>query len=628
MASTLLLSVEEGGISFGEKTLFEDLTFHIHDGNKICLVGKNGTGKTTLMRIVTGEAHLDAGERWQLPGTHIGYLQQDVAIIPGQTVYDFVFETVKADTEEEKQLNAYKVDAILTPLELEPQRTMDLLSGGQVRRAALARALVENPDILLLDEPTNHLDLHIIEWLENYLKSYRGALVCVSHDRAFLETISDRVFWLDRGRIKICPKGFSHFEEWSEMLLEQEARELKNREKTVGLEVEWASRGVKARRKRNQRRLEMMREARDKLLQDKSAYRRMMAKIELDPLEYEVSSKIVAEFIKVRKTFVREGAADLPILEGFSLRIQRGDRIGILGKNGSGKTTFLRMLVDEIEPDAGKVKRAKELTFSYFDQKRKDLKPEATVKDILCPQGGDYLKVMGKTRHVCGYLKDFLFDPSQVDQRVGTLSGGQKNRLLLAKILANPGSFLILDEPTNDLDMDTLDHLSEILAAYQGTLIIVSHDRDFLDQTVTKILAFEGNAKIDGYIGGYSDYIQAKKQQGGGEFSDDGEIITPSKPSRKENKPAVPVVTAPSVATTPNRMSYKYVHELEKLPGKIAALEKDVAAFEEAMADPSLYMRDPELFDRTARKLGNARADLEKLETRWLELEDMKAQAG
>ena len=617
MVATLLLSVQEAAVRFGEKILFENLSFNISEGDKICLVGKNGAGKTTLMNIITDKQDLDDGERWILQGTTIGYLQQDIVAREGQTVYDYVFEQIKKDGLEET--NKYKVDMVIEPLELKPDDRMDKLSGGQLRRAALARALVEDPDILMLDEPTNHLDLDVIEWLETYLKNRRGAIICVSHDKKFLENISDRVFWLDRGRLRVCPYGFSEFDEWSTALLEQEERELRNRQKALDIEVEWASRGVKARRKRNIRRLDKMKEERAKLKSDKSAFRRMMARIEVDPTgdEFEAASKVVAEFFKVDKKFVEDGR-ETPILDKLSVRIQRGDRIGILGKNGSGKTTFLRLLIGELKADMGKVKLAKNLEFSYFDQKRKDLVPTQTLQRTLCPQGGDYINVMGKTRHVCGYLKDFLFDPMLAHHQVGTLSGGQKNRLMLAKVLANPKGLLILDEPTNDLDMDTLDMLEEILAHYMGTLIVVSHDRDFLDQTVTKILAFEGKGVVEGYIGGYSDYLEAKKAK----------AQPRAEPQRKKKAPQHAPEQAAEVARPVEKpvkkLSFNLQHELDRLPGKIERLQKTIEECEEILADPALYSSDRDRFFLTSRKLVEARDDLEAAEQRWLELEGQR----
>lgn len=605
MTSRLLLSVKDAFISFGNKPLFAGLSFNLTEGDKICLVGKNGTGKTTLMNIITGDRELDDGIRWQLEGTRIGYLQQEVAIVPGQSVFDFVFAQLSG---EEREAQAYKVEMVVQPLGLDINDRMDKLSGGQVRRVAIARALVEDPDILLMDEPTNHLDLDIIEWLEDYLKSWRGTLVVISHDKAFLSNVSDRVFWLDRGRLRVCPKGFKYFEEWSLQILELEEKELQAREKRLEHEMAWASRGVRGRLKRNIGRLERMQAERAKLRSDRHSFNRMMAKIEMPPAEYdEISSKIIAEFFKVGKVFNDHGRERV-ILDKFNLRILRGDRIGVLGLNGSGKTSFLRLLVGELQPDSGKVKISPAVEFSYFDQRRADLEPEWSVWRNLCPDS-DHIDVRGKNRHVIGYLKDFLFDADMVHQPAKTLSGGQKNRLMLAKILAHPKNFLILDEPTNDLDMETLDMLEEILAEYEGTLIVVSHDRDFLDQTVSKILAFEGNGQVEGYIGGYSDYLAARKPE------------TETAVQRQEKAKPVEAVTAVPV----KRLSYKLQYELDQLPGRIRALEAEVNALEDALSDADLYARDPVTFQNASRRLGQAREELDDAETRWLELEEMKA---
>ena len=611
MNSKLLLSVKEALITYDKEPLFKDLSFNIHEGSRIALVGKNGAGKSTLMNIITGVRELDDGERWEEPGTTIGYLHQDITPEEGQTVFDYIFTEIKED---DKDLYGYKVEIVTDALQIDPKAQMTLLSGGQLRRAGLARALVEEPDILLLDEPTNHLDLEIIQWLEGYLKSYRGTLLCISHDRTFLANITNQIFWLDRGRIRTCPKGFGHFEEWSTMLLEQEERELKNRKQMVAQEVEWASRGVKARRKRNIRRLEQVKVMREQLKADQSSFRRATAKIELKPLkDTEENSKIVAEFFNVSKSFENDGTT-IPILNKFTFRIQRGDRIGILGKNGSGKTTFLKLLIDSLKPDEGTIKRKKELEFSYFDQKRSDLNPEHTLKKVLSPNGNDYIDVMGKQRHVCGYLKDFMFDPSRADDKVRNLSGGQKNRLMLARILANPKSCLILDEPTNDLDMETLDMLEEIISHYKGTLIVVSHDRDFLDQTVTRILAFEGNAEIDHCIGGYSDYLEMKKKE------------TPSrkKSKKKEKKEPEKKVLEKPQKEKPKKLSYKLEYELKELPGKIETVSEAIKIYNEQLRDPDFYMKDPDGFHKITKDLADAQSKLDRYETRWLELEDMK----
>ncbi|MAZ76908.1 MAG: ABC transporter family protein [Micavibrio sp.] len=615
MAAPLLLSVKDALIRYSEIPVFEDLSFNLHEKSRIALVGKNGTGKTTLMNVITGVQDLDAGERWQEQGVTIGYLKQDIIPKEGQTVFDYIFTEIK---DEEKELYSYKVDIIAEALHLDVTAKLTRLSGGQLRRAGLARALVEEPDILLLDEPTNHLDLEAIEWLEDYLNSYRGTLLCVSHDKTFLANITNQVFWLDRGNLKVSPRGFKYFEEWSTLLLEQEERELHNRKQIVAQEVEWANKGVKARRKRNVRRVEIIKEMRAKLEADQASYRRATRKINIDaPQTIENSSKIVAEFYNVYKSFEEDGKK-IPIFDKFSLRIQRGERIGILGKNGSGKTTFLKMLIGELEPDQGRVKTRKELEFSYFDQKRSDLDPELPIKKILSPNGGDYIDVMGKQRHVCGYLKDFMFDPSRVYDKVSTLSGGQKNRLMLAKILANPKTCLILDEPTNDLDSDTLDMLEEILIQYQGTLIVVSHDRDFLDQTVTRTLAFEGQGKVESCIGGYSDYLAKKnnskpKKEKTEQIKEKKEIKSESPEPQQEEK------------SKPVKLTYKLEHELKKLPEKIQVVEASIKECNTLLNDADYYARDPDAFHETVKALGEAQAKLERYENRWLELEEMKA---
>jgi len=624
MPPPLLLSVKDAMVRYSETPVFENLAFNIHERARIALVGKNGAGKSTLMNIITGSQELDEGDRWEEAGTTIGYLKQDIIPQEGQSVFDYIFEEIK---DEEAELYSYKVDIVAEALHLDVNAQMTRLSGGQVRRAGLARALVEEPDILLLDEPTNHLDLEAIEWLEEYLNAYRGTLLVISHDRTFLSNITNQVFWLDRGSLKVSPRGFKYFEEWSTMLLEQEERELSNRKSSVDLEVRWASRGVKARVKRNVRRLAQVKEMRDKLKADQASYRKATAKIDLKPIDnIEATSKVVCEFYKVYKSFPKEAGGELVVLDNFSMRMQRGERIGILGKNGSGKTTFLKMLLKELEPDQGRVKVRKEMEFSYFDQKRSDLDPTDSLKKTLSSGGGDYINVMGKERHVCGYLKDFMFDPARAQDKVAQLSGGQKNRLMLAKILANPKTCLILDEPTNDLDMDTLDMLEEILSQYKGTLIVVSHDRDFLDQTVTKILAFEGNGKVETVIGGYSDYLEMKKNKGEALKAELSEIAAPKakdkpveavekQPETPAQKPAKPLV----------KLTYKDQRELSNLPAKIENIEAEIAALSDRLSTAGFFQEDPKGFHKATCELQDAQAKLERYEARWLELEEMQA---
>jgi len=612
MSSQLIFSIKDAMVRYKEIPVFENLSLNIHQGSRVALIGKNGAGKSTIMNIISGFKSLDEGERWEEPGTTIGYLGQEFDYKEKETVFEFIFSNISG---EERELHQYKVDIIAEALELDVKKTMRMLSGGQLRRAGIARALVEEPDILLLDEPTNHLDLNIINWLEQYLNNYRGSLLCISHDKRFLENITNQVFWLDRGRLKVSPRGFKFFDDWSSMLLDQEARELKRRKQIVAQEVEWASRGVKARVKRNINRLSRVKEMREKLKADESSYRRATNKISFEPIkDLDNNSKVIAEFYKVHKSF-REHEKTIRILNGFNIRIKRGDRIGIIGRNGSGKTTFLKLILKEINADQGSIKIHKNMEFSYFDQNRSDLKPNDSLKDVLAPNGGDYIDVRGKMRHIYGYLKDFMFDPSVVLDSISTLSGGQKNRLKLAKILANPKSCLILDEPTNDLDMETLDMLGEILISYEGTLLLVSHDRDFLDQTVTKILSFEGDGNIEECVGGYSDYLSRNMPRKGADSKNRGEKS--SNLALKEKRGSFEVKGR-------KKLTYKLEFELKNLPIKIQKKEKEIEFFTKKLSDPDFYKNDSDAFMAMTEKLEVAKGDLEYYETRWLELESEK----
>ena len=615
MSQQLLLSIRDAMVIYKETPIFENLDLNIHQGLRTALIGKNGAGKSTIMKVISGVKGLDEGEKWVEPGISIGYLGQEINFNEEITVFDFIFSNILG---EERELYKYKVDIIADSLKLNVCSKMKMLSGGQIRRAGLARALVEEPEILLLDEPTNHLDLNAISWLENYLNSYRGSLICISHDKRFLENISNQIFWIDRGKLRVCSRGFKFFDEWSSMLLEQEARELARRKQILAQEAEWASRGVKARVKRNVRRLNKVKEMRDKLKKDESSFRHTTKKIHIEPIkDFDSHSKIIAEFYNVNKEFYSDGQK-LKILNGFNLRIKKGDRIGIIGQNGSGKTTFLKLLLKELKVDSGSIKIKKDFEYSYFDQNRSDINDNYSLKDTLAPNGGDYVNVRGKMRHVYGYLKDFMFESSIILDKVSTLSGGQKNRLQLSKILANPKSCLILDEPTNDLDMETLDMLEEILINYAGTLLLVSHDRDFLDQTVTKILSFEGNGDIQQYIGGYSDYFsyyqKSKKQN---------LIINHSSIQNSSSKK---IEEKDSDNKSIKKLSFKLEFELKNLPLKIKEKEKEIENFSKDLSDPNFYLNDPEGFLLTSKNLADARSKLDKYELRWLELEELKSE--
>ncbi len=611
MARTLLFSLNDVSLTFGGKPVFEELSMQILERERICLVGKNGAGKTTLMKLITDDLEIDAGERFMLPGITVGYLEQKVEFDPAMDAKTFVMSGLSA---EDRESHAYLADIVMSPLDVKDDSIMGHLSGGQLRRAALARALVTEPDILLLDEPTNHLDVEAIEWLEGYLSAYNGALVCVSHDRKFLANISQKVLWIDRGSIRTCPHGYGEFEEWQEKIVEQEARELQNLSKQVQAEHGWTQGGVSGRRKRNVRRLRELQRLKEKLAADKAAYRQRSQKIDLDPLANVNSSKIVAEFKHVSKRFERDGR-EVRILDKFSHTIMKGDRVGILGKNGSGKSTFLKMLTGELEPDSGNIFRSKRMDVSYFDQNRTELNPALTLWETLCPDGGQDVH-MGtaenpRTMHVCGYLKRFLFDPATARNKVSTLSGGQQNRLLLAKILARPGNTLILDEPTNDLDMDTLDMLQDMLMDYPGTLLLVSHDRDFLDRCVTEMIAFEGDAEIHTCFGGYSDYLREKQTRN----AKQKEPETPAKITLADE-----VLDAQKVAAKP--LTYGERIELEKLPAEIEALNEAMDKMQLELDDAGLFQKNPDKFTSLIAAFDAAKLELEEKEMRWLELEE------
>lgn len=607
-----LLSIHSASVSYTNKPLFTDVSLHIQERDRICLVGRNGAGKSTLFKLIMGELDLITGERWIAPGVGIGYLAQATGVDNNQKVRDFVIGGIKETkhASDEHDTKDYLADMVIYPLKINPDALMGTLSGGQLQRAALAKALVAEPDILLLDEPTNHLDIETIQWLETYLNGYNGALLCVSHDRAFLRNISRKVFWLDKGTLKVCPHGYTSFDDWVLQIREQEYREIVNLGKKIESE---GSKRITARRTRNERRLRELQAMRAQLKSDKAAYNQSMNTIKLDPAPASIASKIVCEYKNACKSFTDENGDETIILKNFNLRLLRKDRIGIIGKNGSGKTTFLRMLTGDIEPDEGQVKLGKKLEISYADQNRTIIDKNKTLWDNLCPNGGDHLQVGEHYMHVVGYLKKFMFTPEEVMDKASILSGGQLNRLVLAKTLANPGSVLILDEPTNDLDMDTLDMLQEMLSDYNGTLFVVSHDRDFLDRIVTKSLVFEGDGVVEGYIGGYSDYLEAKNKKAGkeknnGNASSTNKKETNNKNSKQDNK----------------RMSYILKHELEKLPEKIEQVSASIEKYNEILSDSNLYINSPDEFNKASEGLEKAKIDLSNMEERWLELEQIR----
>jgi ATP-binding cassette subfamily F protein uup len=579
-----LLNLAGTALSYGAKTLFDGVDVAVSRGERIALVGRNGSGKSTLMKVMAGLVDPDRGTRFVQPGTRIAYLPQEPDFGAARTVAEFV----AADG-----APSWRVDAMVERVGLIADTPVSGLSGGEARRAALARALVGEPDILLMDEPTNHLGIAAIEWLEAELAQFRGGLVLVSHDRAFLGHLTSTVFWLDRGIVRRHDQGFATFEAWSEEVLAQEEAERARLDKRIAAETVWLRQGVTARRRRNQGRLRRLGELRAERARQISVAGR-------PPLEADVgatSGKLVVEAEAIAKSW-----GDRPIVRGFSTRILRGDRIGIIGPNGAGKTTLLRLLTGDLAPDQGRVRLGTNLQPVYLDQRRASLDPERTLWATLTGGSGDQVMVRGTPRHVVGYLKDFLFDEGQALAPVGSLSGGERNRLTLALALARPSNFLILDEPTNDLDMDTLDLLEEMLADYEGTLLLVSHDRDFLDRLVTSTIALEGDGKVAEYVGGYTDYLRQR----------------PPPPAPVAQK-AAPKAEAP--ARAPSKLSSKEVRELDQLAKRMEALATEIAGLEAKLADAGLFARDPAAFQKTADRLAAAGAERHAAEERWLELE-------
>jgi ABC transport system ATP-binding/permease protein len=604
-----LIALNGARLAFGSTTLFAGLSLTLAAGERACLVGRNGTGKSTLLKVIAGLQDLDGGERFLQPGTRVAYLPQDPQFEADDTIADYVARDPAGGEAAPRHL----VDAVMARLDLDGSRQLGGLSGGEGRRVALARCLVGEPEVLLLDEPTNHLDLPTINWLEGELKRFRGALLVISHDRAFLANLTNTTLWLDRGRLRRLDKSFSAFEDWAEELRQQEADTQHKLDRQIVREERWLHRGVTARRKRNQGRLTRL----QGLRRERAEWLRQIGSAKLETASSGRSGDMVIEAEGLAKSFAGDDG-EVVILKDFSTRIRRGDRLGIIGPNGAGKSTLVKILMGNLAPDAGKLKIGSNVEPLYFDQRRESLDPEATLWQVLAPDGGDTIIVRGRQRHVVSYLKDFLFDESQARQPVKALSGGEKARLLLARLFARPGNLLVLDEPTNDLDMETLDLLEEVLSDYEGTLILVSHDRDFLDRLVTAVIAMEGAKESPGrtveVAGGYSDYLHYRRQTGGDGGEADG--IRPrrtagDKPARAAKPSAKPAA----------KLSYKDQRELDSLPQRIDKLTAETAALETRLADPDLYGKDPAAFDEVTRSLDSRRRELAAAEERWLELE-------
>ncbi|WP_170002054.1 ABC-F family ATP-binding cassette domain-containing protein [Pseudopontixanthobacter vadosimaris] len=604
MAQPPILSLEGIGLQQGGRWLFgggdsDDLDLHVGPRDRMALIGRNGAGKTTLFRLIRDIIEPDRGLRKVKPGTRIATLEQEPDFSDCETLMDFALAGDDAP-------ESYEVEAIADQLGIDMTTPAEGASGGERRRAAIARALAQDPDLLLMDEPTNHLDLAAIDWLEDWLSRYRGAFIVISHDRTFLNRLTNATLWLDRGLLRRKDVGFGGYEAWEEQVMAEEARAAERLDARLKLEAHWLERGVTARRKRNQGRLEKLHEmrARRAAMIDPAG----TAKLKLAS-EDETRSKSVIVADKVAKTY--DGRS---VIRDFSLRIQRGDRIGVVGANGAGKTTLLKLLTGEIPPDTGKVTIARTLTGVMIDQQRALLQPDKSVRDILA-EGGDWIDVDGTRKHVQGYLKDFLFDPGIVDTKVATLSGGERSRLLLAREFARKSNLLVLDEPTNDLDLETLDLLQEVIADYEGTVLIVSHDRDFLDRTVNLTLGLDGSGLVDIVAGGYADW-EAKRTR----RTSRDRVTKASAESRGPPAPA-PSPTAPPPPS--RKLSYKDQRDYDLLPQRIAELESAIIKGEQILSDPDLFTADNARFREISQGIENARAEKDTAEDRWLELAEL-----
>ena len=597
-----ILTIKGARLSFGTNELFTNVELYINRGDKISLVGRNGCGKSTLLKVIARDIEPDAGEIFVQPGVKVSYMPQD----PDFSGYATLREVVLSGLPEHERGQEYRADILIEQFDIRAAQSPEQSSGGERKKAALAKALINEPDILLLDEPTNHLDMPTIEKLEKIIADFRGAVILISHDRMFLSNTSRTTFWLDRGILRRNNKGFRYFEEWQEQVIDQEIIEQKYLNKKIEEETEWLHKGVTARRKRNQGRLRRLQQLR----QERREQIRQIGSVKLEVEEGELRSKMVIEAKHVCKAF-----GDREIVKDFSTRIIKGNKIGIVGPNGAGKTTLIKLLTKRLEPDSGHVRIGKNLEEAYFDQNRLTLDPKKTLWKTLCNEG-DHIFVRGSYRHVVAYLKDFLFRPDQAQCPVSALSGGEKNRLMLAVALVQPSNFLVLDEPTNDLDMDTLDLLQEVLDEYEGTILLVSHDRDFIDRVVTSVIYMPGDGSVSEHAGSYSDLLEKLKSK---------------IPAKKENKKeALPKKkeTPKSETKKTGRLSYNQQRLLEILPGKISELEKQIGDTEATLSDSSLYTENPEKFDALTKQLEELKAELEKSENQWLEIEMLRESIG
>ena len=582
-----ILAYEDLGLVQGAGWLFRHLDLFVGARDRLALIGRNGAGKSTLLKLIAGAIDADEGRRTIVPGTKVVMLEQDPDVAGFATLEEYVLNGAGAPA-------AYEAAAIADQLGIDLSREAATASGGERRRAAIVRALAMDPDVLLLDEPTNHLDIAAIEWLEDWLKRFTGAFVVISHDRTFLTRLTRQTLWLDRGLLRRAEVGFGGFDAWTEQVYAEEERNAARLDAKLKIEEHWLQRGVTGRRRRNQGRLAKLKEMRA----TRAAMIGPQGAAALQVAADDVKTKVVIDVEHVTKSY-----GDRTIIRDLTLRVARGDRIGIVGRNGAGKTTLLRLLTGELAPDSGTVKRARTLDGIVIDQQRSLMAPQKTVRDVLA-DGGEWIDVLGTRKHLHGYLKEFLFDPSLAEAKVGTLSGGERSRLLLAREFARESNLLVLDEPTNDLDLETLDLLQEVIGDYAGTVLIVSHDRDFLDRTVTVTLGLDGSGHVDVVPGGYADWVAKRRER-----------------SAAKTKAAKPVEAAPKPKST--KMSYKDQRDLDILPKRIEELEAAIERDEALLADPALYTKDPKRFAALNAQIEKTRAEKDAAEERWLALAEM-----
>ena len=598
-----LIQLNDIALTFGGAALLDGVDLSVGAGERICLVGRNGSGKSTLLKIAAGLVEPDRGRRFVQPGALVRYLAQEPDLSGHASTLDYV-EAGLADSGD-----VHLARMLLDEVGLDGTSDPMQLSGGEARRAALAHALASEPEILLLDEPTNHLDLPTIEWLEGRLQQSRAAMVIISHDRRFLETLSRITVWLDRGRARRVELPFGKFEAWRDQELADEEMQLHKLDRKIVAEEHWVHGGVTGRRKRNVRRMAELRMMR----QVRREHRGVQGNASLSVAEAETSSTLVLEAKGVSKSF-----GDRPIVRDVSLRVMRGDRLGIVGPNGSGKTTLISLLTGTLEPDGGEIRMGANVQMAALDQGRESLDPSWTLSEALTRGRGDTVSIGGERKHVIAYMKDFLFAPEQRLTPISALSGGERGRLMLARALATPSNLLVLDEPTNDLDLETLDVLEEVLAEYKGTVLLISHDRDFLDRAVTSVIVPEGDGLWTDYAGGYADMLAqrggdlARRQAAGKTTAQQGQ--TKEKPPATDAQP------------TRRRLSFKDKHALETLPGEIAALEAKQTALTKTLDAPDLYTRDRATFSKVSDELSEVQAALAAAEERWLELEILRSE--